>query len=43
MDHVLDVYEADAAQTPMSLRQWFHDRYDPKAITASFERKQARA
>jgi protein tyrosine/serine phosphatase len=39
LDHLLDIYEADNAVTPMPVRQWFADRYDPDAITASFHRK----
>lgn len=36
LDHLLDCYAADTAETPMPIRQWFRDRYDPAAITASF-------
>ncbi len=39
MDHVLDTYEADTAEAPMPIRQWFAERYDPVAITASFYSK----
>jgi protein tyrosine/serine phosphatase len=37
MDHVLDVYEAEAEGR--SIRQWFAESYDPEAITASFRAK----
>lgn len=37
MDHVLDVYEAEAEGRP--IRQWFAESYDPDAITASFRAK----
>ena len=39
MDHILDVYEADTATKPMSIREWFRTRYDDKDLTASFHRK----
>ncbi|MEL7117176.1 MAG: tyrosine-protein phosphatase [Pseudomonadota bacterium] len=37
MDHLLDVYEAEADGRP--IRQWFAESYDPEAITASFYAK----
>jgi protein tyrosine/serine phosphatase len=39
LDHLLDTYEADNAQDPMPIRQWFAQKYDPEAITASFHKK----
>lgn len=39
LDHMLDCYEADTAETPMPIRQWFEERYDEEAITASFNGK----
>ena len=39
MDHVLDVYEADVRETAMPIRQWFAERYDAAALTASFYAK----
>ena len=39
MDHLLEVYEADTARTPMPVRQWFAEKYDPAVITASFHAK----
>ena len=39
MDHLLEVYEHDAATDPMPVRQWFAERYNPAAITVSFHRK----
>ena len=39
MDHIMDVYEADTATKPMSIREWFRTRYDDKELTASFHRK----
>jgi len=39
LDHLLEVYEADTAAAPMPVRQWFAEKYDPAAITASFHRK----
>ncbi len=39
LDHLLDIYEADTAAAPMPVRQWFAERYDPAAITASFHAK----
>ncbi|MCP3972156.1 MAG: dual specificity protein phosphatase family protein [Rhodobacteraceae bacterium] len=36
MDHVLNAYEADCAETPMPVRQWFAERYDHRALTASY-------
>lgn len=39
LDHLLDVYGADTAAEPMPVRQWFAEKYDPDAITESFQRK----
>ncbi len=41
LDHVFDVYEADAAVAPIPLETWIATRYDHAALTASF-RAQAR-
>ncbi|MEV8465845.1 tyrosine-protein phosphatase [Fluviibacterium sp. DFM31] len=37
LDHVFDVYEAEAAQTPIELEDWLRTRYDHKALTASWK------
>lgn len=39
MDHVLEVYEADCAAAQMPIRQWFAEKYDADAVTASFYHK----
>jgi len=39
MDHVLDCYEADTAENPMPIRQWFAEVYDHNALIASFYAK----
>ncbi|MCG6903461.1 MAG: tyrosine-protein phosphatase [Rhodobacter sp.] len=39
LDHLLETYEADFATDPMPIRQWFAEKYDPAAITASFHAK----
>lgn len=36
LDHVLDVYEADAHETPMDFETWVNQRYDPEALTESW-------
>ena len=36
LDHVLDVYEADTAVTPMDFETWIAERYDPEALTESW-------
>jgi len=36
LDHMLDAYAADTAQTPMPIREWIETRYDPGALTAAF-------
>ena len=33
---LLDRYEADSAETPMSFRTWIETRYDPVALTAEY-------
>jgi len=39
MDHVLDAFEADTAETGIPIRDWFRTRYDPRALTESFYAK----
>ena len=41
LDHFLDVYGARAAKTPIAVDDWITTEYDPNALTASFEAKQA--
>ncbi|MEM9247648.1 MAG: tyrosine-protein phosphatase [Pseudomonadota bacterium] len=36
VDHILDVYEARNAETPISLEEWLRTEYDTRAIAASF-------
>lgn len=36
LDHMLDAYARDTADTPMPIRTWIATRYDPAALTASF-------
>ena len=36
LDHLLEQYRDDSADTPMSIREWFETRYDRVAITRSF-------
>lgn len=43
LDHMLDMYAADIAQTPMPIRQWIIERYDPAALTASFAKWRGKA
>ncbi|MFV0244588.1 MAG: fused DSP-PTPase phosphatase/NAD kinase-like protein [Qingshengfaniella sp.] len=33
LDYVFDAYQEDTAETPITLEEWFHTRYDPKALT----------
>lgn len=42
LDQLLEAFEADSAETPMPLRQWIEDRYDPDRIEAAFEAWRAR-
>ncbi len=39
LDHVLDVYEADRAETGLDLEGWIATRYDPEALTDSWKAK----
>ncbi|MEO0903503.1 MAG: dual specificity protein phosphatase family protein [Pseudomonadota bacterium] len=41
LDHFLDVYEARNAQSPVNVRDWIENEYDPDALTTSFAAKQA--
>ncbi len=43
MDHVLDSYDEDNAETPMPVRDWFATRYDPQRLTDSFRARGGRA
>ena len=38
LDYMLDQYEQDITETPMPIREWFETRYDPKALTAGFQK-----
>ncbi|MGC9370032.1 MAG: tyrosine-protein phosphatase [Paracoccaceae bacterium] len=42
LDHILETYAADNAETPMPVRQWIETRYDREALTASFARKRGK-
>ncbi len=42
LDHVFDVYEAEAAETGLDLETWIATRYDPAALTASWNAKRGR-
>lgn len=42
LDHVLDAYETDIAETPMTIRQWIETRYDAKKLTAEFRKLRAK-
>lgn len=37
LDRLLDSYAADAARTPLPIRDWIATRYDPVAIQSDFE------
>ncbi|MBK5934967.1 tyrosine phosphatase family protein [Rhodovulum imhoffii] len=37
LDHMLDRYTTDTADTPLPIREWFETRYDPQEITESWE------
>lgn len=41
LDHFLDVYAARIAESPIAIDEWIRTEYDPDALTASFEAKQA--
>jgi len=36
LDALFDAYQADTANTPISLEEWIETRYDPETITNSF-------
>jgi protein tyrosine/serine phosphatase len=38
LDHILDLYEARAAQAPIGIEDWFATEYDRAAAEASFRR-----
>ncbi|ALG90810.1 MULTISPECIES: phosphatase domain-containing protein [Actibacterium] len=42
LDHMLDAYAADTAQSPMPIRTWIETRYDPEALTEAFRESRAR-
>ncbi|WP_212524488.1 tyrosine-protein phosphatase [Actibacterium sp. MT2.3-13A] len=42
LDHILDSYAADNAESPMPVREWIGTRYDRDAMTASFARKRGK-
>ncbi|MCR8722959.1 fused DSP-PTPase phosphatase/NAD kinase-like protein [Frigidibacter sp. ROC022] len=37
LDHLLQAYADDNAESPIGIRDWFATRYDPEALTRSFE------
>jgi hypothetical protein len=41
-DHLLDVYAARAAQSPIGIEEWIATEYDPEDLAASFARKRGR-
>lgn len=41
LDHVFDVFEAETADSPMTLEDWFATRYDHAALTASWDASRA--
>ncbi|WP_095590580.1 tyrosine-protein phosphatase [Actibacterium ureilyticum] len=43
LDHMLDMYAADTAQTPMPIRQWIVERYSPAKLTESFAQWRGKA
>lgn len=43
LDHMLDMYAADTAETPMPIRQWITERYQPKKLTKSFAKLRGKA
>lgn len=43
LDFVLDTFENDIAEAPMTIREWIETRYDPKALTAGFLKSRAKA
>lgn len=42
LDHLLEAYARDSAQTPMDIRYWLRTRYDRDALTRRFEEARAR-
>ena len=38
---MLERYAADAAETPMSFREWVEARYDPEALMAGYRADRA--
>jgi len=42
LDFLLDAYEKDVSDTPMTLRQWFETRYDPQALSDGFAAKRGK-
>ncbi len=41
-DHLLDVYAARAAKSPIGIEEWIATEYDPEELAASFARKRGR-
>jgi protein tyrosine/serine phosphatase len=39
VDHIIDLYEARAAETGIGMEAWFRTEYDPRAAAASFAAK----
>ncbi|MGR3290556.1 MAG: phosphatase domain-containing protein [Paracoccaceae bacterium] len=43
LDHMLDAYETDIRQNPMSIREWIETRYDNRKLMAEFDAKRGRS
>ncbi len=41
VDHILDLYEARAAETGIDMESWFREEYDPEEASDSFARSRA--
>lgn len=42
LDHIFEVYEARAAQSPISMEEWIATEYDRHALQTSFDTQRAR-
>lgn len=43
VDHIIELYEAQNARTPIPMEEWFRTAYDPSVAKASFARRRAGA
>lgn len=43
LDHMLAAYAADTTRSPIPIRRWLETRYDPAALTASWEARKSPA